>query len=174
MGLLGINIMDESFYEIVVDGADIQIDLEKREINVRTGELLFKLSAMELKLIETGGIPGAFKNFGKGLLRLCVLLQRERMLHRPTVVAGLLRKSSGERNNEVFFAAYGTSLFALSNCTYWVTPQVSPFKGRKRDSVNVGEVTSVASTTLLAKVMRGYLHVTRLIITICRHSRQQS
>lgn len=70
LGLLGITITDETFYEAAVDGADIQIDLEKRKISVGKEEWPFKLSAMELKLIETGGITGAFKKFGKRLFEV--------------------------------------------------------------------------------------------------------
>jgi len=70
LGLLGITITDESFYEAAVDGAEIRIDLEKRKISVGNGEWPFKLSAMELKLIETGGITGAFRKFGKRLFEV--------------------------------------------------------------------------------------------------------
>jgi 3-isopropylmalate dehydratase small subunit len=67
LGALGITITDESFYDVTVEGADIRIDLEHWKITVEEGEWLFKLSIMETKLIETGGIAGAFKVFGKKL-----------------------------------------------------------------------------------------------------------
>ncbi len=70
LGLLGIAITDESFYEIALDGVDIKVDLERCKITIGEREWHFKLSAMEIKLIETGGITGAFRQFGKKLFQV--------------------------------------------------------------------------------------------------------
>jgi 3-isopropylmalate dehydratase small subunit len=68
--LLGITITDDSFHEAAADGAEIEIDLEGRKVQVGGREWSFELSAMELKLIETGGISGAFRKFGKKLFEI--------------------------------------------------------------------------------------------------------
>jgi 3-isopropylmalate dehydratase small subunit len=79
LGLLGITITDESFYDVAVDGADIRIDLEGRKITVGEREWPFNLSAMEIKLIETGGITGAFRAFGKKLFEvMCAPIEAEK------------------------------------------------------------------------------------------------
>jgi 3-isopropylmalate dehydratase small subunit len=79
LGLLGITITDESFYDVAVDGEDIIIDLEGRKITVGEGEWPFKLSDMEIKLIETGGITGAFRAFGKKLFEvMCAPVEAEK------------------------------------------------------------------------------------------------
>jgi len=70
LGLLGITIKDESFYEVAIDGSGIKVDLEKRRVVIGEREWQFKLSQMEMKLIETGGITGAFRKFGKKLFEV--------------------------------------------------------------------------------------------------------
>lgn len=70
LGLLGITITDESFYKKAVDGAEIQVGLGGRKVLVGDEEWHFELSAMEIKLIETGGITGAFRRFGKRLFEV--------------------------------------------------------------------------------------------------------
>ncbi|RDL41554.1 Uncharacterized protein BP5553_01533 [Venustampulla echinocandica] len=79
LGLLGITITDESFYDAAIDGEDIKIDLEARKITVGGGEWAFNLSAMEMKLIEIGGITGAFRKFGKRLFEvMCAPIKEEK------------------------------------------------------------------------------------------------
>jgi 3-isopropylmalate dehydratase small subunit len=67
LGLLGITITDESFYEAAVDGADIDLDLKGRCVYIAGSEWPFELSDMEIALMEAGGITGAFQKFGKAL-----------------------------------------------------------------------------------------------------------
>jgi 3-isopropylmalate dehydratase small subunit len=68
--LLGITISDEEFYEVAVEGREISIDLERRRVTVDGKEWEFRLSQMEQKLIETGGITAAFRKFGKRLFEV--------------------------------------------------------------------------------------------------------
>ena len=67
LGLLGITITDDLFYDAAVDGAEIVIDLGSRVITVGEKEFFFSLSQMEEELISSGGITAAFKLFGKNL-----------------------------------------------------------------------------------------------------------
>ena len=70
LGLLGITITEETFYEAAVDGVDITIDLGVGKVCVAGQEWEFKLSLMERDLIEVGGITGAFRKFGKRLFEV--------------------------------------------------------------------------------------------------------
>lgn len=67
LGLLGITITDEQFYETAADGMDIAIDLGRASISVGGREFSFQLSQMEKELIKSGGLTEAFKRFGKHL-----------------------------------------------------------------------------------------------------------
>lgn len=67
LGLLGITVSDESFYEIAKDGEDISIDFNARWICVREQKFGFLLSQMEKELFDHGGITSAFRKFGNKL-----------------------------------------------------------------------------------------------------------
>ncbi|KAJ9144998.1 Aconitase family protein [Pleurostoma richardsiae] len=72
LGLLGITITDEAFYEAARDGIEISIDLGKNVAEVGGCKFPFQLSGMEKELIELGGITPAFMKFGKQLFEeLC-------------------------------------------------------------------------------------------------------
>ncbi|KAL2011398.1 hypothetical protein VTN00DRAFT_4116 [Thermoascus crustaceus] len=70
LGLLGIIVTDDSFYEAAQDGSDISIDLGARRITVEGKEFRFQLSQMEKELIANGGIASAFNKFGKKLFEV--------------------------------------------------------------------------------------------------------
>jgi 3-isopropylmalate dehydratase small subunit len=65
LGLLGITIEDEAFYEAVTDGVDIDIDLVANVARVGGKEFPFELSQMEKSLTSLGGVAPAFNKFGK-------------------------------------------------------------------------------------------------------------
>lgn len=67
LGLLGITMQDDLFYDSAVDGAEITIDLDSRVIGVGGDNYSFTLSQMEEELISSGGITAAFQRFGKNL-----------------------------------------------------------------------------------------------------------
>ncbi|KAL2002036.1 hypothetical protein VTN02DRAFT_760 [Thermoascus thermophilus] len=70
LGLLGIIVTDDEFYEAAQDGLDISIDLGARRITVGGKEFEFQLSQMEKELIANGGIASAFNKFGKKLFEV--------------------------------------------------------------------------------------------------------
>lgn len=72
LGLLGIVIQEESFYEKAGDGEgwECEVDLGRgivRLLGDGGGEWKFEMSDMERELIEIGGLTSAFRRFGKGL-----------------------------------------------------------------------------------------------------------
>lgn len=70
LGLLGITITDPRFYEAAEEEADIEIDLEARQVRIGDGEWGFVLSQMEKELIKAGGLTQAFEEFGKRLFEV--------------------------------------------------------------------------------------------------------
>ncbi|KAF9249740.1 hypothetical protein DTO027I6_9492 [Penicillium roqueforti] len=68
LGLLGITMEDESFFQLVNDGVSISIDLSSRIIKVADKTFGFKLSQMESEIFRFGGIASAFGLFGNKLL----------------------------------------------------------------------------------------------------------
>ncbi len=72
IGLLGINIDDDDFYELVQTGTDIEINIPERLVKVGTRSFSFVLDEMELALIKSQGLAAAYKRFGKNVLQaLC-------------------------------------------------------------------------------------------------------
>ena len=67
LGLLGITISDEAFYDSATDGTDISINLSTNEIVLGERRISFELSQMEKELFDHGGISSAFSKFGKNL-----------------------------------------------------------------------------------------------------------
>ncbi|PCG89472.1 Aconitase/3-isopropylmalate dehydratase large subunit, alpha/beta/alpha, subdomain 1/3 [Penicillium occitanis (nom. inval.)] len=67
LGLLGITISDEAFYDSATDGTDISINLSTNEIVLGERRMSFELSQMEKELFDHGGISSAFSKFGKNL-----------------------------------------------------------------------------------------------------------
>lgn len=70
LGLLGITITDESFYEAAVDGASIEIDLDRFRVRIGEAEWRFEFSLMEKELIRAGGLSNAFQKFGSRLFEV--------------------------------------------------------------------------------------------------------
>ncbi|KAL1866138.1 hypothetical protein Plec18167_009137 [Paecilomyces lecythidis] len=67
LGLLGITIADERFYEAAADGARILIDFRANILDVEGRHFGFELSRMEKELFHHGGIASAFQKFGNSL-----------------------------------------------------------------------------------------------------------
>ncbi|KAF7541818.1 hypothetical protein G7054_g297 [Neopestalotiopsis clavispora] len=65
LGLLGIAITDEAFYDAAKDGADIEIDLVNNDAKVGGKAFPFELSQMEKSLTNLKGVAPAFNKFGK-------------------------------------------------------------------------------------------------------------
>lgn len=68
LGLLGITMEENSFFQIASDGMPIAIDLNSSIIEVDGKRFGFKLSQMESEIFQFGGIASAFGLFGKKLL----------------------------------------------------------------------------------------------------------
>ncbi|EED20765.1 aconitase family protein [Talaromyces stipitatus ATCC 10500] len=63
LGLLGITISDESFYDAATDGTEISINLSNNEVVLGKRQVKFELSQMEKELFDHGGISSAFQKF---------------------------------------------------------------------------------------------------------------
>jgi 3-isopropylmalate dehydratase small subunit len=72
LGLLGIVISDDSFYDAAKDGVEVMVDLDRCMVGVQgvEKEWGFQLGPMERELIEVGGLNSAFKKFGKTLFNV--------------------------------------------------------------------------------------------------------
>ncbi|RUS27061.1 Isocitrate/isopropylmalate dehydrogenase-domain-containing protein [Jimgerdemannia flammicorona] len=69
MGLLGILLEDERFYELAQEGAEVDIDLLKRVITIGGEQFGFSLNDFQFKLLANGGVTNMYNKFGKGLFR---------------------------------------------------------------------------------------------------------
>jgi 3-isopropylmalate dehydratase small subunit len=70
LGLLGITITDETFHEAAVEGANIEIDLDRFRVRIEEREWSFEFSLMEKELIQAGGLSNAFLKFGTRLFEV--------------------------------------------------------------------------------------------------------
>lgn len=68
LGLLGFVMEDDEFHNLVTDGEDIEVDLERDVVRVNNRAFPFRLSRLERTLWETGGIAPAFAKWGKDVL----------------------------------------------------------------------------------------------------------
>lgn len=72
LGLLGITIRDESFYESATDDAEIIIDVYSRELTIGKGRWNFELDNLEIKMLQNKGLAEAYKKFEKNVFdNLC-------------------------------------------------------------------------------------------------------
>ncbi|KAI0006237.1 hypothetical protein F4779DRAFT_597114 [Xylariaceae sp. FL0662B] len=72
LGLLGIALSDDSFFEAARFGTDIEIDEHRNVVRVHEREFPFQLSGMEKELVNLGGVTPAFMKFGKQMFEaLC-------------------------------------------------------------------------------------------------------
>ncbi|KAL3429899.1 aconitase iron-sulfur domain-containing protein [Aspergillus tetrazonus] len=72
IGLLGIIITDERFYDTARTGVPIEINPSTRTVTVAGQSFPFVMDDMELALIRRNGLAAAYKAFGKGVFRsLC-------------------------------------------------------------------------------------------------------
>lgn len=69
MGLLGIILEDERFYELAQEGAEVDIDLLKRVITIKDEQFGFSLNDFQFKLLNNGGVTNMYNKFGKDLFR---------------------------------------------------------------------------------------------------------
>jgi 3-isopropylmalate dehydratase small subunit len=70
LGLLGITVSDDSFYDAAVDGAEISVDINNNKILLYGKEIRFQLSEIEKGLHDNGGITSAFNKFGTRLFEV--------------------------------------------------------------------------------------------------------
>lgn len=97
LGLVGIVITDEAFYELASDGAEISINLEAHTLQVGDKEFGFEFSQMEKKLMELGGITQAFHKYGKELFQTMCRPNSTKVFHtsdRKAATVGGVKKSS--------------------------------------------------------------------------------
>ena len=69
LGILRFIIDDNAFYELAVDGAEIQISLDERKVQIGGSTFHFQLSDMELALIENQGMTTAYQRFGSEIFQ---------------------------------------------------------------------------------------------------------
>lgn len=74
LGLLGIVMDDDAFYEAATEGKEISVDMTTRRIQVAGKDFPFQLSNMEYKLTTNNGIAKTYGRFGK---RMWETLMRE-------------------------------------------------------------------------------------------------
>ena len=68
LGLLGIIMSDEAFFEAAVEGEEISIDVPTRTIVVGgQKEFKFKMAEMEYRLTVNKGISESYKMYGKAI-----------------------------------------------------------------------------------------------------------
>ena len=67
MGLLGITIGDNEFFELAEQGVDIAVNVASSKVSCGGKDFAYQLSDMEKQLIAAGGITEAFKKYGKKL-----------------------------------------------------------------------------------------------------------
>jgi hypothetical protein len=67
LGLLGITMQNEAFFEAALDGIEVSIDFNNRVIHIGETSFQFQLSQMEKELFDRGGIASAFRHFGNKL-----------------------------------------------------------------------------------------------------------
>eukprot|EP00051_Salpingoeca_urceolata_P001658 m.42818 g.42818 ORF g.42818 m.42818 type:complete len:1045 (-) comp11584_c0_seq3:583-3717(-) len=72
LGLLGIRLPDPEFHALAVDGAEISIDIKGRTVTVAGKTFPFKLSDVEERLLQGGGVVKLFKEHRKNLFRAVV------------------------------------------------------------------------------------------------------
>lgn len=70
LGLLGISMHDERFFEAATEGSDISIDFDEQALDVSGKQFQFELSQMEKELHDHGGISSAFQYFGRNLFHI--------------------------------------------------------------------------------------------------------
>ena len=67
IGLLGITISEEAFYETAQVGVDIEVDVDASLVICGGKKFGFSLSDMEKQLNAVGGLTEAFKKYGRQL-----------------------------------------------------------------------------------------------------------
>ena len=70
LGLLGITMQDEEFYQAATDGKEASIDFDTGSIYLDGRAFHFDLSKMEKELFKHGGISSAFQHFGSRLFEV--------------------------------------------------------------------------------------------------------
>ena len=68
LGLLGITMSDEAFFEAATEGEEISIDVPTRTIVVGGRQkFIFKMAEMEYRLTVNKGISESYKRYGKAI-----------------------------------------------------------------------------------------------------------
>ena len=67
MGLIGIELMDEQFYENLQEGDEIQVDVVNSKVISKSKSYPFTMSFMEKRLLIEGGIVNMYNKYGNGL-----------------------------------------------------------------------------------------------------------
>lgn len=96
LGLLGFEMQDPRFWELVADGKQISVDLDSLLVAVdvdggegKTESFPFQLSLMQRRLIEVGGAEKAFAKWGKGLWEVLTAKDDEQSGHQPKSISAI-------------------------------------------------------------------------------------
>lgn len=72
LGLLGIALQDADFFEKAKHQGSIRISISERRIDLDNDSFEFKLDAMEVRLLQEGGLVTSWKKHGtKVFAKLC-------------------------------------------------------------------------------------------------------
>ncbi|OAL40034.1 hypothetical protein AYO20_00452 [Fonsecaea nubica] len=67
LGLLGVTMTNEAFYDVAREGEEITLDIPARTITVAGHSFPFTLSEMEYNLTINNGVAESYRKFGKGI-----------------------------------------------------------------------------------------------------------
>ncbi|KAK5219258.1 hypothetical protein LTR72_008440 [Exophiala xenobiotica] len=67
LGLLGMTVSDNAFFEVAKEGEDITIDIPSRTVTVEGQTFPFNLSEMEYNLTVNDGMAKSFRRYGKAI-----------------------------------------------------------------------------------------------------------
>jgi 3-isopropylmalate dehydratase small subunit len=86
LGLLGITITDDAFYDAAQDGFNVAINFSAKVVDVNGRKFGFELSQMERELFKHGGISSAFSKFGKQLFEVMRIPRNVKYVNSQTEV----------------------------------------------------------------------------------------
>ena len=102
LGLLGFEMQDPRFWELVGHGKQITVDLDSLVVTVEVGgedtkteSFPFQLSLMQRRLIDVGGAEKAFAKWGKGLWEV-LTAKDDNLAHQQKSISSL---AAGLENN---------------------------------------------------------------------------
>ncbi|KIW15364.1 hypothetical protein PV08_05410 [Exophiala spinifera] len=94
LGLLGVTISDDAFFQAAQDGQDIALDIPSRTATVAGQAYPFALSDMEFNLTVNNGMTDSYKKFGKAIWENFTQSKTE-----PKSISRALQNGEGEKKH---------------------------------------------------------------------------